>query len=248
MVSQDYEEFVEKFKPKKTTDDCYTPKAVYDIVLDYVNGITPLDGRKIVRPFWPGGDFTECDYPEGCIVIDNPPFSIYSKIVRYFLERDIAFFLFAPALTQRVANADVCYVAANAAVTYENVAVVPTSFTTNIIEDYRLMTAPKLTEDLQKASKTHAKVQHTVYEYPDNLINIAVFSKLIKRGIEFSVRKDECAEVTNIDALRRNKKSLFGGGFLLAERAAAELAAAERDSARERIKLTLTREELAMIP
>lgn len=23
--SKNYEEFVEKFKPKKTTDDCYTP-------------------------------------------------------------------------------------------------------------------------------------------------------------------------------------------------------------------------------
>lgn len=25
MKSKSYEEFVEKFKPKKTTDDCYTP-------------------------------------------------------------------------------------------------------------------------------------------------------------------------------------------------------------------------------
>ena len=28
----DYEGFVEKFKPKKTTDDCYTPPAVYEAV------------------------------------------------------------------------------------------------------------------------------------------------------------------------------------------------------------------------
>ena len=253
MVSQDYEEFIEKFKPKKTTDDCYTPKAVYDIVLDYVNGITPLDGRKIVRPFWPGGDFENFDYPDGCIVIDNPPFSIYSKIVRWFLERDIDFFLFAPGLTQRVVGADVCYVATMAEVTYENGAVVRTSFTTNIIKDYRLMTAPKLADELRKASKKPTKGQPIVYEYPDNLITLALMGKLNQRGIEFSVRKDECAEVTNIDALRRIKKSLFGGGFLLAERAAAERAAAERAAAeraaaRERLKLTLTREELAMIP
>ena len=26
----DYAGFVEKFKPKKTTDDCYTPPAVYE--------------------------------------------------------------------------------------------------------------------------------------------------------------------------------------------------------------------------
>ncbi len=29
----DYDGFVEKFKPKKTTDDCYTPPEVYDVVL-----------------------------------------------------------------------------------------------------------------------------------------------------------------------------------------------------------------------
>ncbi len=26
VKSKTYEEFVEKFKPKKTTDDCYTPR------------------------------------------------------------------------------------------------------------------------------------------------------------------------------------------------------------------------------
>lgn len=28
----DYEGFVAKFQPKKTTDDCYTPPAVYEAV------------------------------------------------------------------------------------------------------------------------------------------------------------------------------------------------------------------------
>lgn len=32
----DYEGFVNKFKPKKTTDDCYTPPEVYNCVLNYV--------------------------------------------------------------------------------------------------------------------------------------------------------------------------------------------------------------------
>lgn len=30
----EYDAFVEKFKPKKTTDDCYTPANVYDAVAD----------------------------------------------------------------------------------------------------------------------------------------------------------------------------------------------------------------------
>ena len=32
----DYGGFVEKFKPKRTADDCYTPPEVYAVVLDYV--------------------------------------------------------------------------------------------------------------------------------------------------------------------------------------------------------------------
>lgn len=52
----DYDGFVEKFKPKKTTDDV-----------------------PIVRPFYPGGDYENYDYPEGCVVVDNPPFSIFAK-------------------------------------------------------------------------------------------------------------------------------------------------------------------------
>lgn len=34
--NETYEEFVEKFKPKKTTDDCYTPPEVYKLIKDWV--------------------------------------------------------------------------------------------------------------------------------------------------------------------------------------------------------------------
>lgn len=36
MKGETYEQFVEKFKPKKTTDDCYTPPLIYDGVADWV--------------------------------------------------------------------------------------------------------------------------------------------------------------------------------------------------------------------
>lgn len=32
--NETYEKFVEKFKPKKTTDDCYTPPEVYKLIKD----------------------------------------------------------------------------------------------------------------------------------------------------------------------------------------------------------------------
>ena len=40
---EDYDGFVEKFKPKKTTDDCYTPQIVYEAVADWVANEYDLD-------------------------------------------------------------------------------------------------------------------------------------------------------------------------------------------------------------
>lgn len=34
-ASKTYEEFVNKFKSKKTTDDCYTPDVIYKVVKDW---------------------------------------------------------------------------------------------------------------------------------------------------------------------------------------------------------------------
>lgn len=34
-INPEYAAFVEKFKPKKTTDDCYTPENVYNAVADW---------------------------------------------------------------------------------------------------------------------------------------------------------------------------------------------------------------------
>ena len=56
-VFEDYDGFVDKFETKKTTDDCYTPEKVYDAILDFVGTLCPLEGKEIVRPFFPGGDF-----------------------------------------------------------------------------------------------------------------------------------------------------------------------------------------------
>ena len=49
--SEEYRQFVEKFVPKKTTDDCYTPQAIYDVIADYVVGRYGIDSGSIVRPF-----------------------------------------------------------------------------------------------------------------------------------------------------------------------------------------------------
>lgn len=71
----DYGAFVEKFKPKKTTDDCYTPPAVYETIKDWACREYDIDPSKVVRPFYPGGDYERFDYSGGAVVVDNPPFS-----------------------------------------------------------------------------------------------------------------------------------------------------------------------------
>lgn len=131
--SKTYEEFVEKFKPKKTTDDCYTPPLVYEAVADFVAKEYALNKANFVRPFYSGGDYENFDYG-GKVVVDNPPFSILAKIIDFYIAKRIKFFLFAPMLTvlstQRERHCTCIIV--NAKVTYENGAIVSTSFITNL--------------------------------------------------------------------------------------------------------------------
>lgn len=118
--SKEYQDFVNKFKPKKTTDDCYTPPAVYDVVLNYVKEKCNIEGLRVLRPFYPNGDYENETYDENCVVIDNPPFSIISKIIRFYLERNIKFFLFAPHLTLFGTNEDYTSIVTYSDIIYQN--------------------------------------------------------------------------------------------------------------------------------
>lgn len=50
-----YEQFVDKFKPKKTTDDRHTPAAVMDVVNDYVEHRYNVSRETFFRPKRPDG-------------------------------------------------------------------------------------------------------------------------------------------------------------------------------------------------
>lgn len=45
--SESYEEFVDKFKAKKTTDDCYTPEIVYNAVKEWAIKEMGWEGRRL---------------------------------------------------------------------------------------------------------------------------------------------------------------------------------------------------------
>ncbi|MBR2698808.1 MAG: ParB-like nuclease domain-containing protein [Clostridia bacterium] len=242
--AEGYQDFVEKFQPKLTTDDCYTPEPIYEAVKAWVSRrLLDLDGVQIVRPFYPGGDYQNADYPDGCLVLDNPPFSIYAEIVRFYLERGIRFFLFGPALTLKVRGADATYIVERASVTYENGAVVSTSFVTNLCTEERVIISPDLYRSIKEAD-AHQAADLAKYAFPDELKTIATLGKIAKGEEEVVLLKTECEEVQDIEALKEAGKSLYGGGYLLSREAAAMIAAREA-AAREAAAMIAAREAAA---
>ena len=139
----EYQTFVNKFKEAKTTDDCYTPPEIYDAIADWVAEEYGYNRKKFLRPFKPGGDYQAEEYPEGCAVVDNPPFSILASIVDWYLARNIPFFLFGPTLTiigllkKQERKDRCCIILIGNQIMYENGAVVQTSYVTNM-DEYNL--------------------------------------------------------------------------------------------------------------
>lgn len=234
--SEEYRTFVEKFKPKKTTDDCYTPPEIYEVILDFVVKRYGIDRASVVRPFWPGSDYERHEYPAGCCVVDNPPFSLLAKIINFYMERGIGFFLFAPTLTALSSRKHLMrtnHIICHTAITYENGAKVNTSFITNLDDDGTVLeSAPELSdainakdEELQRAKKKSVPK----YEYPDAVITAAKVNWFSAHHTPYRLNRRECCPISRLDAM--GDKGIFGGGLLLSERAAAERAAAERATA-----------------
>ena len=222
----DYDAFVDKFKAQKTTDDCYTPPAVYEVVLDYVGQRVDLRGKKIIRPFFPGGNYEVENYDKDTVVIDNPPFSILSQIKRFYINRGIPFFLFAPSLTLFSSDIrGVQYIVTGANVIYENGASVNTSFVTNMWGDDLITVDGDFRARIEDACVRKKKALPK-YQYPNNVISAALLQKVCRPGIRFSIKKADAIPVKKLDNQRGN--GIFGRGYLLSSKAAAEKAAAEK--------------------
>ena len=242
-VSEEYKAFLDKFKPKKTTDDCYTPDNVYAAVLDWAINEYGIDPDNIVRPFWPGGNYEREEYPEGCTVVDNPPFSIITQICRRYQQNGIKFFLFAPYLTNFSCQTKGCtHIITDIDVMYENGATVNTAFITNLQPGIEVRTAPTLRAailEADRANRKDKKKELPKYSYPPNVITATMIGYLSKYGQDFSVPSEECFFIRALESQREKGKALFGAGYLISEKAAAEKAAAE--------KWTLSEKERAII-
>ena len=225
-----HDAFVEKFEAKKTTDDCYTPKAVYQCVVDYVRRNCDIEGCEIVRPFFPDGDYESVDYGPNSVVIDNPPFSIVTKITRFYLARGIRFFLFAPHLTLFVSDLDCTHIVASGTITYENGAVVRTSFLSNMFGDAKVIGDADLHSELEAISDGN-KANLPKYVYPDNVLTVSMVDSMVNKGVSFRLDKAHLSHARALDSQKKHGKGLFGGGYLISDAAAAEKAAAEKAAA-----------------
>lgn len=208
-VFEDYDAFLAKFNTNapKTTDECYTPQPVYEAVLEWLRSKVNIEGRSIVRPFYPGGDYKNYEYPEKCIVVDNPPFSILAQILRFYRATGVDYFLFAPGLTLFSASPDGdCCVVADAQIVYANKAVVCTGFHTSLFPGVKVLIDGNLRAKIVEAQGL-SKPARVKVVYPDNVITSALLNKYAKKVVA-KIYDEECYPIKGMDC----GVKLFGGG------------------------------------
>ena len=239
---EEYQEFLEKFKLKKTTDDCYTPEIVYNEIVDWVEKRYSVKKSDFVRPFYPGGDYKKYQYKKSDIVVDNPPFSILAEIIRFYIGKGIRFFLFCPHLTQfSSSSSKACCLCVGVPITYENGANVNTSFVTNMENpEIQFKSEPSLYAVVKAANDTNLKQKKRElpkYFYDKHIITTPFLSSLSRYGIEFSVPCAECEGISRLDAQKQFGKAIFGKGYIVSDRIVAEREKAEREKAeREKVE------------
>ena len=225
IVFHDYDSYIAKFqKNNKTTDDTYTPKDIYEAVLNYVRSIYPMGGKEVLRPFYPGGDYEHAEYPEDGVVIDNPPFSMFTKICKFYSENNIPFFIFGPGLTIFSCLKYCSAVVVASQIEFSNGARVKCNFATNLLGDVLVTISPELSEAIAACPSQNHKVNLTKYRYPEELLSVSDFQTMAKGNLQFSVRRNEAVIVRNLDN-HPKKSGLFGEHLLISEASAVKASA-----------------------
>lgn len=212
---ESYEEFVGKFNVDrpKTTDDCYTPQEIYEAIWEWLAPQIPYTNP--VRPFYPGGDYESYDYSnDGTIVYDNPPFSIQSKIVDFYIEHDIPFFLFCNGLTVfnlLVNRPQLSIVLIHRSIRFQNGAVVKVAFVTNLkLADNHVILANTLQKRLDDLAANDKKIR------PKHDPMIKNSAELMKY-IDPSIKADSSVGFVGLRRKDDNGVAIFGCGIQITE-------------------------------
>lgn len=78
------------------------------------------------------------------------------------------------------------------------------------------------------------------YKYPDNVISSAILNGVA--NVDLKIRRKEALPIKTLDAQRVKKKTVYGGGYLVSDYAAARLKAA-----RKRVVWELSERERTLI-
>ena len=212
-----------------TTDECYTPPAVYDTVLDYAVERYNLQDKHIVRPFIPGGDYQKYVYDKNDVVIDNPPFSITTKIAKWYIDRNIPFLLFINGLygvsLSRGLHGNATVIVTNAPVSFYNKGSekrIRLGFVTNLEPKNIILRADAtLTNRLNGLVK---KKSFKRFQYPENFLKNNDILAALQRNVELKLTTDNCLFEDNLDYHKAHthgksqRVSVFGGGYLVNDR------------------------------
>lgn len=256
IVFNDYESFIKRFTENpKTTDECWTPNDVYEAVLTYVRSIHDMTDKVVLRPFFPNGDYENADYPSNGVVIDNPPFSIFLKVIKFYTDRDIPFFLFGPGLTIGNACKYCTAVIIGEQMVFTNGAKIRVNFATNLLGDTLIATSAKLTKLLSECpSQQGSSRSLPKHIYPQNLLSISDFQTIAGGDDDFCLRRDEVYLTTKVAG-----RVLFGCHFITStaqakkaaqakEAAQAKKAARAEKAARIReLNITFTADEQRIV-
>ena len=78
-------------------------------------------------------------------------------------------------------------------------------------------------------------MKHEKYEYPVEVATPTRMADIARRGVSFEIAEGEVQFIRAMDEQRENGKEIYGGGFILSEKAAAEKAAAEKAAAEKAV-------------
>ena len=110
---------------------------------------------------------------------------------------------------------------------FDNGAEISVSFLTNM-GDVKIEVAPELYAAVDEANRINlraVKADLPSYSYPMEVVSVAI-NKLAKWGAPLQIRAADAQFIRHLDAQKEAGKAIYGGGFLLSEKAAAEKAAA----------------------
>ena len=217
-MNEAYEAWRSKFdkEREKTTDDCYTPPHVYEFVKNYFCKYYGIDEAKIIRPFYPGGDYKNEDYTDK-VVLDNPPFSIMTEIVAFYQANNIPFIMFCNGTTGTTKMHGLLTYHIGGSVTYENNARVNTGFVTNMDKDDAIVSNIDFCTQLERLTQKHTLKEQ---KWAMDEISLATVKKT-----NWVLKKDEI-----VCDIHKRRKDAFGLGYVITMEAGIRRNEAEKEA------------------